>query len=59
MLVVDGEAHGGAHRGVHARPRPLVITGRLCDEAPICRIALTYEQATEWKDRPPTMSGAV
>ena len=32
---------------VGGRPRPLVITGRLYDEATIFRIALAYEQASE------------
>ena len=31
-------------------PRPIMLTGRLYEEATICRIALAYEQATEWKD---------
>jgi Asp-tRNA(Asn)/Glu-tRNA(Gln) amidotransferase A subunit family amidase len=44
---------------VGGRPRPLVITGRLYDEATICRIALAFEQATEWKDRHPPMTGLV
>ena len=44
---------------VGGRPRPLVITGRLYDEATICRIALAFEQATEWKDRHPPMAGLV
>lgn len=44
---------------VGGRPRPLVITGRLYDEATICRIALAFEQATEWKDRHPAMAGLV
>ena len=37
-------------------PRPLVITGKLYDEATIVRIALAYEQATEWKDKHPTLT---
>ncbi len=41
---------------VGGRPRPLMITGRLYDEATICRIALAFEQATEWKDRHPTLA---
>jgi len=36
-------------------PQPLMVTGRLYDEATICRIAHAYEQATEWKDRHPTL----
>jgi Asp-tRNA(Asn)/Glu-tRNA(Gln) amidotransferase A subunit family amidase len=37
-------------------PRPIMITGRLYEEATIARIALAYEQATEWKDRHPTLA---
>jgi Asp-tRNA(Asn)/Glu-tRNA(Gln) amidotransferase A subunit family amidase len=37
-------------------PRPLVITGRLYQEATIARVALAYEQATPWKDRHPPMN---
>ncbi len=36
-------------------PQPLMVTGRLYEEATICRIAHAYEQATEWKDRHPTL----
>ena len=36
-------------------PRVLMVTGRLYDEGTICRIAHAYEQATEWKDRHPTL----
>ena len=36
------------------QPQSVMITGRLYDEAALCRIALAYEQATEWKDRHPT-----
>lgn len=36
-------------------PQPLMVTGRLYDEGTICRIAHAYEQATEWKDRHPTL----
>jgi Asp-tRNA(Asn)/Glu-tRNA(Gln) amidotransferase A subunit family amidase len=39
------------------RPRPIIITGRLYEEATLCRIAFAYEQATEWKDRHPSMKG--
>jgi Asp-tRNA(Asn)/Glu-tRNA(Gln) amidotransferase A subunit family amidase len=41
---------------VNNLPQTLMVTGRLYDEAAICRIALAYEQATEWKDRHPTLS---
>lgn len=44
---------------VGGRPRPLVITGRLYNEATLCHIALAYEQATEWKDRHPPMTNLV
>jgi Asp-tRNA(Asn)/Glu-tRNA(Gln) amidotransferase A subunit family amidase len=37
-------------------PRPIMLTGRLYEEATICRIALAYEQATEWKDKHPTLT---
>ena len=37
-------------------PRMLMLTGQLYDEATICRVALAYEQATEWKDRHPTLA---
>ena len=30
------------------RPRPLMLTGRLYDEATMLRIGLAYEQATDW-----------
>ncbi len=40
---------------VNNLPQTLMVTGRLYDEAAICRIALAYEQATEWKDRHPTL----
>jgi Asp-tRNA(Asn)/Glu-tRNA(Gln) amidotransferase A subunit family amidase len=36
-------------------PRALMVTGRLYEEAKICRIAMAYEQATEWKDRHPSL----
>ena len=36
-------------------PVMLMLTGRLYEEASLCRIAMAYEQATEWKDRHPTL----
>jgi Asp-tRNA(Asn)/Glu-tRNA(Gln) amidotransferase A subunit family amidase len=36
-------------------PRALMVTGRLYEEAKICRIAMAYEQATDWKDKHPTL----
>ncbi len=41
---------------VNNLPQTLMVTGRLYDEAAICRIALAYEQATEWTNRHPTLS---
>ena len=32
-----------------------MLTGQLYDEATICRVALAFEQATEWKDKHPTL----
>ena len=43
------------HRTALPRPR-LMITGKLYDEATIARVALAYEQATEWKDKHPTLA---
>ncbi len=40
---------------VNNLPQTLMVTGRLYDEAAICRIAMAFEQATEWKDRHPTL----
>jgi Asp-tRNA(Asn)/Glu-tRNA(Gln) amidotransferase A subunit family amidase len=37
-------------------PRPLMITGRLYEEATIARIAMAYEQATDWKDKHPSLT---
>jgi Asp-tRNA(Asn)/Glu-tRNA(Gln) amidotransferase A subunit family amidase len=36
-------------------PVMLMLTGRLYEEATMCRIALAFEQATEWKDKHPTL----
>jgi Asp-tRNA(Asn)/Glu-tRNA(Gln) amidotransferase A subunit family amidase len=36
-------------------PRMLMLTGQLYQEATLARIAMAYEQATEWKDKHPTM----
>jgi Asp-tRNA(Asn)/Glu-tRNA(Gln) amidotransferase A subunit family amidase len=41
---------------VDGTPRPLIITGKLYEEATILRIALAYEQATDWKDKHPTLT---
>lgn len=37
------------------RPRALMITGRLFDEATILRLGLAYEQATPWAGRHPSI----
>ncbi len=42
---------------VNNLPQTLMVTGRLYDEAAICRIAMAYEQATEWTNRHPTLKG--
>lgn len=35
------------------QPRVFMLTGQLYDEARMCRVALAFEQATEWKDKHP------
>lgn len=42
---------------VSSMPRLLMLTGQLYDEATMARVALAYEQATEWKDRHPSLKG--
>ncbi len=37
-------------------PQAIMVTGRLYDEATVCRVALAYEQATEWHKRNPTLT---
>jgi Asp-tRNA(Asn)/Glu-tRNA(Gln) amidotransferase A subunit family amidase len=37
-------------------PVMLMLTGKLYDEGTMARIALAYEQATEWKDKHPTLA---
>jgi Asp-tRNA(Asn)/Glu-tRNA(Gln) amidotransferase A subunit family amidase len=39
----------------NGQPVVFMITGRLYEEATICRVALAYEQATEWKDKHPML----
>jgi Asp-tRNA(Asn)/Glu-tRNA(Gln) amidotransferase A subunit family amidase len=39
-------------------PMSIMVTGRLYDEATVCRVALAYEQATEWHKKHPTLQGA-
>jgi Asp-tRNA(Asn)/Glu-tRNA(Gln) amidotransferase A subunit family amidase len=38
------------------RPRSLMLTGRLYDEATLLRIGLAYEQATDWDNMHPKVS---
>jgi len=37
-------------------PASIMITGRLYDEATVCRVALAYEQATRWHEMHPALS---
>lgn len=37
-------------------PQILMLTGRLYDEGTMARVAMAFEQATEWKDRHPKMA---
>jgi Asp-tRNA(Asn)/Glu-tRNA(Gln) amidotransferase A subunit family amidase len=41
---------------VDGMPEGILLTGRLYDEGAMARVALAYEQATEWKARHPQMS---
>jgi Asp-tRNA(Asn)/Glu-tRNA(Gln) amidotransferase A subunit family amidase len=36
-------------------PRVFMLTGQLYDEATMARVALAFEQATEWKDKHPSL----
>jgi Asp-tRNA(Asn)/Glu-tRNA(Gln) amidotransferase A subunit family amidase len=36
-------------------PQAIMVTGRLYDEATVCRVALAYEQATGWHKQHPTL----
>jgi Asp-tRNA(Asn)/Glu-tRNA(Gln) amidotransferase A subunit family amidase len=36
-------------------PASIMVTGRLYDEATVCRVALAYERATEWHKRHPSL----
>ncbi len=38
---------------INNTPRILMLTGQLYDEGTMARVALAYEQATEWKDKHP------
>jgi Asp-tRNA(Asn)/Glu-tRNA(Gln) amidotransferase A subunit family amidase len=37
-------------------PQILMLTGRLYDEGTLARVAMAFEQATEWKDRHPKLA---
>ena len=37
-------------------PASIMVTGRLYDEATVCRVALAFEQNTEWHKRHPTLT---
>jgi Asp-tRNA(Asn)/Glu-tRNA(Gln) amidotransferase A subunit family amidase len=41
---------------VEGMPEAILLTGPLYNEGLIARVALAYEQATEWKDRHPQMT---
>ncbi len=36
-------------------PQAIMVTGRLYDEATVCRVALAFEQATDWHKRNPVL----
>ena len=36
-------------------PQSIMVTGRLYDESTMCRVALAYEQATEWHKKHPAL----
>ena len=36
-------------------PAAIMMTGRLYDEATVCRVALAYERATDWHNKHPTL----
>ncbi|HYU78829.1 MAG TPA: amidase [Vicinamibacterales bacterium] len=41
---------------VDGYPEAILVTGSFFNEGVMARVALAYEQATEWKDRHPTMT---
>ena len=41
---------------VNNSPQVMMLTGRLYDEGTMARVAMAFEQATEWKDRHPKMA---
>ena len=36
-------------------PAAIMVTGRLCDGATVCRVALAFEQSTRWHTTNPTI----
>jgi Asp-tRNA(Asn)/Glu-tRNA(Gln) amidotransferase A subunit family amidase len=40
---------------VEKLPQSIMITGRLYDEATMCRVALAFEQATKWHEMHPSL----
>ena len=40
---------------INNTPRVFMLTGQRYDEATMARVALAFEQATEWKDKHPTL----
>ena len=41
---------------VNNAPQIIMLTGRLYDEGTMARVAMAFEQATEWKDRHPKLA---
>lgn len=41
---------------VNNSPQIIMLTGRLYDEGTMARVAMAFEQATEWKDRHPKLT---
>jgi Asp-tRNA(Asn)/Glu-tRNA(Gln) amidotransferase A subunit family amidase len=41
---------------VNNSPQVMMLTGRLYDEGTMARVAMAFEQATEWKDRHPKLA---
>lgn len=40
---------------INNTPQMIMLTGRLYDEGTMARVAMAFEQATEWKDRHPAL----
>ena len=41
---------------INNTPQMIMLTGRLYDEGTMARVAMAFEQATEWKDRHPKLA---